>query len=80
MQYSANEVIDERRTDRNNYEYDNRLKPEYEEHHEQRMKSDYEEHQPPPQSRRMPVQHNVERVRLEIIINFGLKLSEITFK
>lgn len=61
MQYSANEVIDERRTDRNNYEYDNRLKPEYEEHHEQRMKSDYEEHQPPPQSRRMPVQHNVER-------------------
>ncbi|KAK9300064.1 hypothetical protein QLX08_007111 [Tetragonisca angustula] len=61
-QYSTNEIIDERRTERNNYDYDNRLKSEYKEHHDPRIKSDYEEqHQPPSQHRRMPVHHNVER-------------------
>ncbi|XP_076173974.1 uncharacterized protein LOC143149953 isoform X2 [Ptiloglossa arizonensis] len=60
-QYCLSETIDDRRSDRSNYEYDNRLKSDYEEQHEQRIKSDYEEHQPPPQSRRMTVHHNVER-------------------
>ena len=60
MQFSANESIDDRRAERNHYDYDNRLKPEYEEHHDQRIKSDYEEHQPPSQPRRMAV-HNAER-------------------
>ena len=60
-QYSMSEPIDDRRADRNNYEYDNRLKAEYEEHQE-RIKSDYEEqHQPPPQPRRTAAQHNAER-------------------
>ncbi|XP_076233830.1 uncharacterized protein LOC143178836 isoform X4 [Calliopsis andreniformis] len=62
-QYALSESIDDRRTDRNNYDYDNRIKSEYEEHEERsRIKSDYEEqHQQPPQPRRMPVHHNVER-------------------
>ncbi|XP_043512765.1 dynein axonemal assembly factor 11 isoform X6 [Frieseomelitta varia] len=61
-QYSTNEIIDERRTERNNYDYDNRLKSEYKEHHDPRIKSDYEEqHQPSSQHRRMPVHHNIER-------------------
>ncbi|XP_043251300.1 cilia- and flagella-associated protein 410-like isoform X2 [Colletes gigas] len=60
-QYSLNETIEDRRSDRSNYEYDNRLKSDYEEQHEQRIKSDYEEHQPPPQTRRPAVHHNVER-------------------
>ncbi|XP_034179985.1 uncharacterized protein LOC117604242 isoform X5 [Osmia lignaria lignaria] len=64
MQFSANESIDDRRAERNHYDYDNRLKPEYEEHHDQRIKSDYEEHQPPSQPRRIAV-HNAERVRIE---------------
>ncbi|XP_076680717.1 uncharacterized protein LOC143375470 isoform X2 [Andrena cerasifolii] len=60
-QYSMSEPIDDRRADRNSYEYDNRLKAEYEEHQE-RIKSDYEEqHQPPPQPRRTAAQHNAER-------------------
>ncbi|XP_012152474.1 uncharacterized protein LOC100877148 isoform X6 [Megachile rotundata] len=61
MQYSVNESVDDRRAERNHYDYDNRLKPEYEEHHDQRIKSDYEEHQLPSQPRRMTVHHNVER-------------------
>ncbi|XP_053972477.1 cilia- and flagella-associated protein 410-like isoform X2 [Hylaeus volcanicus] len=60
-QYSLNETIDDRRSDRSNYEYDNRLKTDYEEQHEQRIKSDYEEHQPPPPSRRTTIHQNVER-------------------
>ncbi|XP_076620724.1 uncharacterized protein LOC143341639 isoform X2 [Colletes latitarsis] len=60
-QYSLNETIEDRRSDRSNYEYDNRLKSDYEEQHEQRIKSDYEEHQPPPPTRRSAVHHNVER-------------------
>ncbi|XP_053997050.1 dynein axonemal assembly factor 11-like isoform X3 [Hylaeus anthracinus] len=60
-QYSLNETIDDRRSDRSNYEYDNRLKSDYEEQHEQRIKSDYEEHQPPPPSRRTTIHQNVER-------------------
>ncbi|XP_031837280.1 uncharacterized protein LOC116429037 isoform X2 [Nomia melanderi] len=60
-QYSLNEPMDDRRSDRNNYEYDNRHKPEYEEHHEQRINAEYEEQQPPLQPRRMTVHQNVER-------------------
>ncbi|XP_017757080.1 PREDICTED: uncharacterized protein LOC108548581 isoform X2 [Eufriesea mexicana] len=73
-QYSTNEVIDERRTERNNYDYDNRLKPEYKEQHDHRIKSEYEEqhdhrikseyeeqHQPSSQPRRIAAQHNIER-------------------
>lgn len=61
------EPIDDRRADRNNYEYDNRLKAEFEEQQE-RIKSDYEEqHQPPPQLRRTAAQHNAERVRIETV-------------
>ncbi|KAG7210397.1 hypothetical protein KM043_011929 [Ampulex compressa] len=61
-QYAQKEHIDDRRSDRNSYDYDNRIKPDYEEHHENRIKSDYDEqHQPPPQSRRIPVHHNIER-------------------
>ncbi|CAL7948644.1 unnamed protein product [Xylocopa violacea] len=58
-QYSANETIDDRRTERNSYDYDNRLKSEYKEHHDHRIKSDFEE-QPPSQPRRVAV-HNAER-------------------
>ncbi|XP_076750061.1 uncharacterized protein LOC143422952 isoform X4 [Xylocopa sonorina] len=56
-QYSANETIDDRRSERNSYDYDNRLKSEYKEHHDHRIKSDFEE-QPP--ARRVAV-HNAER-------------------
>ncbi|XP_026672911.1 uncharacterized protein LOC108629179 [Ceratina calcarata] len=56
-QYSVNESMDDRRSERNNYDYDNRLRSDYKEHH--RIKSDYEEHhQPSSQPRRMPVHHN----------------------
>ncbi|XP_043785543.1 dynein axonemal assembly factor 11-like isoform X2 [Apis laboriosa] len=58
-QYATNEILDERRAERNNYDYDNRLKSEYKEHHDHRIKSDYEEqHQPSSQPRRMAVHHN----------------------
>ncbi|XP_043598919.1 dynein axonemal assembly factor 11 isoform X4 [Bombus pyrosoma] len=60
-QYSTNEIIDERRADRNSYDYDNRLKSEYKEHHDHRIKDYEEQHQPSSQSRRMAVHHNVER-------------------
>ncbi|XP_050592665.1 dynein axonemal assembly factor 11 isoform X3 [Bombus affinis] len=60
-QYSTNEIIDERRADRNSYDYDNRLKSEYKEHHDHRIKDYEEQHQPSSQPRRMAVHHNVER-------------------
>ncbi|XP_060827800.1 dynein axonemal assembly factor 11 isoform X3 [Bombus pascuorum] len=60
-QYSTNEIIDERRADRNSYDYDNRLKSEYKEHHDHRIKDYEEQHQPSSQPRRMTVHHNVER-------------------
>lgn len=81
-QYATNEILDERRAERNNYDYDNRLKSEYKEHHDHRIKSDYEEqHQPSSQPRRMAVHHNVERVKIKIIIiiNFDLKFSNINY-
>lgn len=64
-QYSTNEIIDERRADRNSYDYDNRLKSEYKEHHDHRIKDYEEQHQPSSQPRRMAVHHNVERVRIK---------------
>ncbi|XP_015439125.1 PREDICTED: uncharacterized protein LOC107194074 [Dufourea novaeangliae] len=60
-QYSLNESMDDRRSDRNNYEYDNRFKPDYEEQHDQRIKTEYDEQQPPSQPRRTAVHPNVER-------------------
>lgn len=76
MQFSVNESIDDRRAERNHYDYDNRLKPEYEEHHDQRIKSDYEEHQPASQPRRVAV-HNAERVRIVIVIDFNWEFIEV---
>lgn len=57
------------------------MKSEYKEHHDHRIKSDYEEqHQPSSQPRRMAVHHNVERVRIKvIIINFDLKFNNINY-
>ncbi|CAK9813251.1 Cilia- and flagella-associated protein 410 [Anthophora plagiata] len=60
-QYSVNESADDRRSERNNYDYDNRLKSEYEEHHDHRIKPDYEEQQPPLSQPRRTAVHNMER-------------------
>nr|XP_033330904.1 protein tilB homolog isoform X2 [Megalopta genalis] len=59
-QYSSTEPMDDRRSDRNSYEFDNTHKSEYEEHHEQRINTEYEEHQAPLQPRKT-VHQNVER-------------------
>ncbi|XP_076381630.1 uncharacterized protein LOC117222949 isoform X4 [Megalopta genalis] len=59
-QYSSTEPMDDRRSDRNSYEFDNTHKSEYEEHHEQRINTEYEEHQAPLQPRKTAHQ-NVER-------------------
>lgn len=58
------------------------MKSEYKEHHDHRIKSDYEEqHQPSSQPRRMAVHHNVERVRIKIIIiSFDLKVRYKLYK
>ncbi|XP_078033738.1 uncharacterized protein LOC144468270 isoform X4 [Augochlora pura] len=59
-QYSSNEPMDDRRSERNSYEYDNTHRSEYDEHHEQRINTEYEEHQQPLQTRKT-VHQNVER-------------------
>lgn len=60
-QYAANEFVDDKRNDRNNYSYDERTRlVEYE-----------DSPQPPqtPQARRMSAHHN-ERVRFKYVIIF----------
>lgn len=60
-QYAANEFVDDKRNDRNNYSYDERTRlVEYE-----------DSPQPPqiPQARRMSTHHN-ERVRFKYVIIF----------
>lgn len=52
-QYAASEAADDRRNERNNYDYDERIKLEYE-----------DSPQLPLQTRRTTAHHNVERVKL----------------
>ncbi|XP_014476495.1 PREDICTED: protein C21orf2 homolog isoform X2 [Dinoponera quadriceps] len=49
--FAVNEPVDDRRNERNNYDYDERIKLEYED----------SQSQVPPQTRRVAVHHNVER-------------------